>query len=398
MSATLTPLQEGWKENMMDNYGMPMLGLVRGKGSVVVDEEGKEYLDLLSGLAVNCLGHQHPAIIKAVTDQLNTLGHVSNFFVHPQEIKLAKRVISAFDSEKPSRILFCNSGAEANEIAFKLARLTKKRRILAHEDGFHGRTMGALAMTGQPSKREPFAPMPGGVEFFPFNDLNALQELINKDPQDVAAVIVEPIMGEAGVVVPDDGYLRKIRELTNECGALMIVDEVQTGMGRCGDLFVSRAQGVVPDVVTLAKGLAGGLPIGACIATNKAADYLTPGSHGTTFGGNPYACAAANAVLDTFENEHILEHVREMEQRFIAGIKAIDSPVVKNIRGKGLLIGVELTKDIAKNAMALARDKGVIINAARPAVLRIAPPLIITSEEVDQALDVLSDVFTELVK
>lgn len=398
MSATLTPLQEGWKENMMDNYGMPMLGLVSGKGSVVVDEEGKEYLDLLSGIAVNCLGHQHPAIIKAVTDQLNTLGHVSNFFVHPQEIKLAKRVISAFDSEKPSRILFCNSGAEANEIAFKLARLTKKRRILAHEDGFHGRTMGSLAMTGQPGKREPFAPMPGGVEFFPFNDLNALQELINKDPQDVAAVIVEPIMGEAGVVVPDDGYLRKIRELTNECGALMIVDEVQTGMGRCGDLFVSRAQGVVPDVVTLAKGLAGGLPIGACIATNKAADYLTPGSHGTTFGGNPYACAAANAVLDTFENEHILEHVREMEQRFIAGIKAIDSPVVKNIRGKGLLIGVELTKDIAKNAMALARDKGVIINAARPAVLRIAPPLIITSEEVDQALDVLSDVFTELVK
>lgn len=398
MSASLTPLQQGWKENMMDNYGMPMLGLVSGKGSIVVDEEGKEYLDLLSGIAVNCLGHQHPAIIKAVTDQLNTLGHVSNFFVHPQEIKLAKRLINAFDSDKPSRMIFCNSGAEANEIAFKLARLTKRRRILAHEGGFHGRTMGALAMTGQPSKREPFAPMPAGVEFFPFNNPAALQELVNKDPEDVAAVIVEPIMGEAGVVVPDDGYLKKIREITNDCGALMIVDEVQTGMGRCGELFVSRSQGVVPDIVTLAKGLAGGLPIGACIATNNAADFLTPGSHGTTFGGNPYACAAANAVLDTFENEHILDHVQEMGQRFITGIQTMDSPLVKSIRGKGLLIGVELNENVAQKAMALARDKGVIINAARPAVLRIAPPLIITAEEVDKALSVLSDVFQELAK
>ena len=244
MSSNLTPLQQGWKDNMMDNYGMPMLGLVSGKGSVVVDEEEKEYLDLLSGIAVNCLGHQHPAIVDAVTKQLHTLGHVSNFFVHPQEIKLAERLIDVFNSDQPSRMIFCNSGAEANEIAFKLARLTKKRRILAHEEGFHGRTMGALAMTGQPSKREPFAPMPGGVEFFPFNDIVALKELINKDADDVAAVIVEPIMGEAGVVVPDDGYLQKIRELTNECGALMIVDEVQTGVGRCGELLLSRAQGV----------------------------------------------------------------------------------------------------------------------------------------------------------
>lgn len=398
MNSSLTPLQQEWKDTMMDNYGMPVLGLVSGKGCVVVDEEGKEYLDLLSGIAVNSLGHQHPAITEAVAQQLNTLGHVSNFFVHPQETKLAKRLVEALDSGTQTRVLFCNSGAEANEIAFKLARLTKKRRILAHENGFHGRTMGALALTGQPAKREPFEPMPAGVEFFAFNDLDALEKLILQDPDNVAAVMVEPIMGEAGVEVPDAGYLKRIRELTNKYDCLMIVDEVQTGMGRTGDLFTCRAEGVIPDVVTLAKGLAGGLPIGACLATGKAAEFFTPGSHGTTFGGNPYACAAANAVLDTIEKDNILTHVQEMGARFIAGINAFDSKLVQEIRGKGLLIGIELKEDVAAKITAIAREKGLIINAPRPSVLRIAPPLIIHAEQVDQALEILSEIFNEVAE
>lgn len=384
-----SPLQQSWTNTMMNAYGTPALGLVCGKGCIVEDENGEEYLDLLSGIAVNCLGHQHPAIIKAVTDQLHTLGHTSNFFVHPPEAKLAERLVAAFGSDQPTRVFFCNSGAEANEIAFKLSRLTGRRRILTHLDGFHGRTMGSLALTGQEKKRAPFEPMPAGVEYFPFNDFAALQALVEKDPKNTAAVMIEPIMGEAGVKVPDDDYLRKIRDLTSRYGILMICDEVQTGVYRTGDMFCSRAQGVVPDVVTLAKGLAGGFPIGAVLATGRAADFFQPGSHGTTFGGNPYSCAAGNAVLDTIEAEKLGDHVREMGKRFMSSLAALHLPMVTEIRGRGLLIGVELADAIGPLVEQAARDAGFIINAARPNVLRIAPPLIISNEQIDQAVAAL---------
>lgn len=385
----LSPLQQGWKNTMMNAYGTPALGLVRGEGCVVEDENGKEYLDLLSGIAVNSLGHQHPAIIEAVTQQLHTLGHTSNFFVHQPEVQLAERLVEAFKSDQPTRVFFCNSGAEANEIAFKLSRLTGRRRILTHLDGFHGRTMGSLALTGQEKKRAPFEPMPPGVEYFPFNDFDALQQLVEKDPHNTAAVMIEPIMGEAGVMVPDADYLAKIRELTQRYGILMICDEVQTGVGRTGDMFCSRAQGVIPDVVTLAKGLAGGFPIGTVLATGRAADFFQPGSHGTTFGGNPYSCAAANAVLDTIESAHLYEHVRAMGERFRGGLADIHHSLIREIRGRGLLIGIELTEAVGPYVEQTAREAGFIINAARPQVLRIAPPLVISAEQIDAAVAAL---------
>ncbi len=360
----------------MDTYGVPRVALVRGEGSVLTDAEGKEYLDLLGGIAVNALGHAHPAVIEAVTTQLSTLGHVSNLYIAEPPVKLAEELLRHLG--QPGRVFFCNSGAEANEAAFKLARRTGRTNIVAAENGFHGRTMGALAMTGQAEKRAPFEPMPAGVSFVPFGDVAALEAAIDEN---TAALILEPIQGEYGVVMPPPGYLAAAREITARHGALLILDEVQTGIGRTGWHYAHQANGIVPDVITLAKGLGGGLPIGACIAVGPAAELFGPGQHGTTFGGNPVCAAAALAVLRTIDEQDLLSHVSELGKSIAADIEALGHPAIEHVRGAGLLLGIVLNKDIAKRAEALARDAGFLINAPREAVLRIAPPLVLTKEQ-----------------
>lgn len=370
-----------WDTALMRNYGTPPLELVAGRGSVVTDSSGKEYLDLLAGIAVNSLGHAHPAIVEAVSRQIGELGHVSNLYVHPTVVALAERLESLLAVDQPVRAYFCNSGAEANEAAFKIARRTGRSRILAAENGFHGRTMGALAMTGQPAKRTPFEPMPAGVEFFPYGDIDALRVLVEQAPADTAAVIVEPIQGEGGVVEPPEGFLADVRALCTEYGVLMIVDEVQTGIGRTGAIMATRKAGVVPDAITLAKGLGGGLPIGACLGIGPAGDLLTAGQHGSTFGGNPVSCAAALAVLDTIESDDLLAHVGRLGKILTAEIECLDHPLVDHVRGQGLLLGMVLTEPRSKEVEVAARDAGYLVGATAADVVRLAPPLIFTEDE-----------------
>ena len=374
-------LTERWDAALMHTYGTPPLELVSGHGSVVTGSDGREYLDLLGGIAVNSLGHAHPAVVEAVGRQVAELGHVSNLYVHPRVVELAERLEGLLAVDEPVRAFFCNSGAEANEAAFKIARRTGRRRVLAAENGFHGRTMGALAMTGQPAKREPFEPMPAGVEFYPYGDLDALTALVERDPVDTAAVVVEPIQGEGGVVEPPEGFLAGVRELCSRHGVLMVVDEVQTGIGRTGAMFASRRAGVVPDVVTLAKGLGGGLPIGACLAVGAAGELLTAGQHGTTFGGNPVACAAALAVLDTLERDDLVAHVDRLGKLLSAEIECLDHPLVDHVRGRGLLLGVVLTRPLAPAVERAAREAGYLVGATQPGVVRLAPPLVLTETE-----------------
>ena len=381
------PWQQRWSTALMKNYGTPPIALTRGDGAYVWDADGNRYLDLLGGIAVNALGHAHPAIVAAVTEQLETLGHVSNLYINPRVVELAERLLDKFG--QPGRVFFCNSGTEANEAAFKLARRTGRPQIIAAEKAFHGRTMGALAMTGQPGKREPFEPMPAGVDFVPYGDLDALTAAVSSQ---TAAVILEPILGEAGVVVPPADYLAHARTLTAEHGALLILDEVQTGIGRTGTFFAHQAAGVVPDVMTLAKGLGGGLPIGACIATGQAADLFTAGQHGTTFGGNPVSAAAALAVLDTLDRDDLVEHVAAVGKSIATGIEDLDHPLISHVRGSGLLLGVVLTAPISAKVEASARDKGFLINAPAPDVLRLAPPLIITEDQARDFVDVLPEI------
>jgi acetylornithine aminotransferase len=366
----------------MNNYGTPPLTLVRGQGAVVWDAEGREYLDLLGGIAVNSLGHAHPAIVEAVTRQISTLGHTSNLYITEPVVQLAEKLLELLGQES-ALALFCNSGAEANEAAFKIARRTGRPKIVACENAFHGRTMGALALTGQPAKRTPFEPMPPGVEFVPFGDVAALEAAVDET---TAAVFLEPILGEAGVIVPPEGYLAAAREITTAKGALLVLDEVQTGIGRTGAWFAHQTVGVVPDVVTLAKGLGGGLPIGACIGIGAAAELLQPGQHGTTFGGNPVACAAALAVLATIANDDLLEHVTVLGKEIRAEIEGM--PLVTDVSGAGLHIGIGLAEPKSAEIAAAAREKGYLINNAVPDRLRLAPPLILTRE---QAQGFLSD-------
>lgn len=370
------PLQERWNTALMNNYGTPGIALVRGSGAVVYDADGREYLDLLGGIAVNALGHANPAIIDAVTQQLTTLGHVSNLYISPPVVELAERLLAAFGHE--GRVFFCNSGTEANEAAFKLARRTGRPQIIAAEGGFHGRTMGALAMTGQPGKRAPFEPMPAGVDYLPYGDVDALRAAVSDR---TAAVILEPIQGENGVVVPPPDYLVAAREITSQHGALLILDEVQTGVARTGWMFAHQRAGIVPDVMTLAKGLGGGMPIGACIASGPAADLFGPGQHGTTFGGNPVCAAAALAVLKYIDQHDLLAHVERVGKSFASGIEALDHPQVDGVRGDGLLLGVVLNSDISAAAEKAAREAGYLINAPAPNVLRLAPPLVLTEEQ-----------------
>lgn len=370
-----------WDAALMHNYGTPPLELVSGRGVTVTAADGREYVDLLAGIAVNSLGHAHPAVVDAVSRQVAELGHVSNLYVHPTVVALAERLESLLAVDAPVRAFFCNSGAEANEAAFKIARRTGRSRILAAENGFHGRTMGALAMTGQPAKREPFEPMPAGVEFFPYGDLAALTALVERAPADTAAIILEPVQGEGGVVEPPEGFLADVRALCTEHGILMMVDEVQTGIARTGAMFASRKAGVVPDVITLAKGLGGGLPIGACLGVGAAGELLTAGQHGTTFGGNPIACAAALAVLDTIESDDLVAHVDRLGKVIAAEIECLDHPLVDHVRGRGLLLGMVLTAPLAKAVEVAAREAGYLVGATVADVVRLAPPLVLTEAQ-----------------
>ncbi|AFJ35899.1 MULTISPECIES: acetylornithine transaminase [Mycobacterium] len=375
-------LKRRWEAVMMNNYGTPAMALASGDGAVVTDVDGKSYLDLLGGIAVNILGHRHPAITEAVTRQMATLGHTSNLYATEPGIALAEELVALLGApeETPPRVFFCNSGTEANEVAFKMSRLTGRTKLVAAQEAFHGRTMGSLALTGQPSKRAPFAPLPGDVTYVPYGDAAALAAAVDDD---TAAVFLEPIMGESGVVVPPEGYLAAARDVTARHGALLVLDEVQTGMGRTGTFFAHQHDGITPDVVTLAKGLGGGLPIGACLAVGRAAELMTPGLHGSTFGGNPVCTAAALAVLRVLASDNLVRHAEVVGKSLRHGIEGLGHPLVDHVRGRGLLCGVVLTAARAKDAEAAAREAGFLVNAAAPDVIRLAPPLIITEGQLD---------------
>ncbi len=377
-------LVDRWSASLMDNYGTPPLALVKGSGAVLTDESGREYVDLLGGIAVNALGHAHPAVVAAVTQQIGTLGHVSNLFVAEPPVALAELLLAL--AGRPGRVLFGNSGAEANETAFKLSRLTGRTHAVAAQGGFHGRTMGALALTGQPSKADPFRPLPGEVTHVPYGDAAALRAAVTGG---TAMVILEPIQGENGVVVPPPGYLAAAREICTATGALLVLDEVQTGVGRTGHWFAHQADGVEPDVVTLAKGLGGGLPIGACLAFGPSADLFGPGSHGTTFGGNPVSCAAALAVIRTIAGEGLLDHVKRIGEQIRRGVEALGHPLIAGVRGAGLLLGIELTQPVSAAVVVGLRDAGFLTNPVQPGVIRLAPPLILSGEQADAFLAAL---------
>lgn len=387
-----TTLTQRWGQVLSNTYGTPPVAIVSGKGATVTDEDGKEYIDMLAGIAVNSLGYAHPAIVEAVSAQVATVGHVSNLFASKPVVEAAGKLLEKVgDSE--ARVFFSNSGAEANEAAFKLARLTGRRRILAADHGFHGRTMGSLAMTGQPAKRKAFEPFPGGVEFYTYGDIDYLTTLVEQNPEDTAAIILEPIQGETGVIPAPDGFLRAVRELCTKHGILMIVDEVQTGVGRTGDFFAFQHEGVLPDVITMAKGLGAGMPIGATIARGQAKDLFTPGSHGTTFGGNPVSCAAAATVLELVDAPFLADVARKGEW---LRSEVAKFPAVQSVRGRGLMLGVVLNKSVAKDVVAAGLDHGLILNAPSSEVLRLTPPLVITDEELTQAIDRLHKVLEEI--
>jgi acetylornithine/N-succinyldiaminopimelate aminotransferase len=371
--------QERYAGALMNTFGPPKLVLARGEGAHVWDVDGREYVDLLGGIAVNALGHAHPALVAAVTEQLTTLGHVSNFFTSTPQVELAERLLGLLG--RAGRVFFTNSGAEANEAAFKLTRRTGRIHLVAAEGSFHGRTMGALALTSKKAYREPFEPLPGAVTFVPFGDEAALAKAVTDE---TAAVVLEPVQGEAGVVEPPHHYLAAAREITRDNGALLWLDEVQTGIGRTGRWFAGDSAD--PDVVTVAKGLGGGIPIGACIGLGEAGALLGPGNHGTTFGGNPVACAAALAVLDTIETEGLLEHATATGERLRAGLAADER--VTEVRGSGLLIGLDLSSPLSAEVAAAALARGFIVNNPTPDRVRLAPPLVIGHDDVDAFLAV----------
>ena len=393
-----------YADSIMNTFGTPQRVLVRGEGAYVWDADGNRYLDLLAGIAVNALGHAHPFLTAAITAQLATLGHVSNFFATTGQVTLAERLLELVGAPEGSRVFFCNSGTEANEAAFKLARRTGRRGMVAAEGAFHGRTMGALALTHKPAYRAPFEPLPGDVVHVPFGDAEALRAAVGPG---TAAVVLEPVQGEAGVVVPPTGYLPAAREITAAAGALLILDEVQTGVGRTGAWFAHQhvpiGGGITPDVVTLAKGLGGGIPVGALIALGDGpARLLGPGDHGTTFGGNPVAAAAALATLYVVERDGLLENVAAIGRRITDAVLGLAHPQVVGVRGEGLLLGISLRSPIAAGVRDALLWRGIIVNAAAPDVVRLAPPLILTADQADSfvealpgALDTASDAFGE---
>lgn len=371
-------------EVMMKSLAPPLTVLERGAGCYVWDTDGKRYLDFLGGIAVNSLGHAHPVVVAAATKQIATLAHISNYFASPAQIALAERLLRLSGAGETGRVYFCNSGAEANEAAFKLSRLHsdggRRPRILALQNSFHGRTMGALALTGKPAMRAPFEPMPPGVEHID-STVQALEAAIDDR---VAALVVEPIKGEAGVLALPDGYLQAARELTARHGALLIIDEIQTGMGRTGEWFAFQHAGIVPDAITVAKGIAGGVPLGALITYGAASELFQRGQHGSTFAGNPFATAVGNAVLEHIESAGLVAAAARNGQVIRERINAIGSPLVSEVRGQGLLIGIGLAQPLAHQLAAAAQNSGLIVNAATEQSIRLAPPLIIGDDEIDE--------------
>ena len=378
-----------WSNSLQNNYGAPSITLVKGKGILVTDADGKIYMDFLGGIATNILGHAHPAIVKAVTKQVSLLSHVSNFYAHPNAIALAEK-LTTMTGDKNAKVFFCQSGAEANEAALKLSRRTGKVRIVAAQGAFHGRTMGALSLTGQPSKREPFLPLIKGVKHVPFGDIDAMRKAVNKK---TAMVIIEPIMGEAGVIVPPQDYLQQLRQICDTNGVLLVIDAVQTGMGRTGDWFGYEYSGIKPDVITLAKGLGGGLPLGAVIALGKAADLFQPGDHGSTFGGNPVTTAAGLAAIEFIESKKILVKVEKQGAHLIQELALI--PGVKEVRGAGLLLGIELELLKASDVSDAMRKAGVLVNAANATTIRIAPALIVSDAQITKFISIFRKVIAD---
>ena len=391
--------QDRWQRVMLNNYGTPPVALMSGNGMRVTDADGKEYLDFLAGIAVNALGHAHPAIADAISKQARELVHVSNLAIHPKAVELAEKLVQL--SGWDARVFFCQDGATANEAALKIARRYgyslrpdgTKQRIVAMHNAFHGRSMGALAVTGNPAKREPFAPFGHDVTFVDFGDASALRAAMGDD---VVAIITEPTQGEGGMIVPPPEFLAATRAIADEFGALLIVDEVQSGIGRTGHWFASSAAGVRPDILTLAKGLAGGLPLGAVLATGPATSALQPGDHGTTFGGNPISCAAALAVIDTIEREGLLVHVQAMTQRLLDGLHGIASPRIAEVRANGLWFGIQLAAPIAGAIESALRNRGFIVNAVKPDVVRLAPPFIVQPSDIEQFLRAFAQVLDEV--
>jgi acetylornithine aminotransferase len=385
---TNVSITQRWQHSLMDNYGTPRIPLVRGEGARFWDADGKEYLDLVGGIAVNALGTAHPAIVEAVNRQIATLGHVSNLFIAEPTVQLAERLLGLFGRQ--GRVFFCNSGAEANEAAFKIGRLTGRTHLVSLQGGFHGRTMGALALTAQPAKQDPFRPLPGEVTAVPFGDIEALRQAVTTE---TAAVFLEPIQGENGAIPLSEEYLRAAREITRATGTLLVLDEVQTGVGRTGHWFAHQAfEGIEPDVVTLAKGLGGGLPIGAVVAFGDTAELLHPGHHGTTFGGNPVVAAAGLAVIETIEQQGLLEHVQKVGEQLRTGIEAIGDPLVSHVRGAGLLLGIVLNEPVAGRIQAVAQEAGFLVNAAVPDAVRLVPPLVLTEQDADRFLAALPEI------
>jgi acetylornithine/N-succinyldiaminopimelate aminotransferase len=370
--------RQRWQGSVMDTYGTPPLALVRGQGAHVVDADGRRYLDMVAGIAVNALGHAHPAVIEAVTRQVATLGHTSNLVINPRAVELAERLLAL--AGRDGRVFFCNSGAEANEAALKIARRTGRSGFVTAQGSFHGRTTGALALTGQPGKREPFAPLLGEVSYVPYGDAAALRAQVG--PQ-TSAVLLEPVQGEGGVVPAPDGYLAGAQAVARAAGALFVLDEVQTGIGRTGSWFAYQQDGLEPDVVTLAKGLGGGLPIGAVLAFGAAASLLTTGQHGSTFGGNPISCATALAVLDTIEADGLLARARDLGQHLSTSMTALGHPLLRGVRGRGLLQALLLARPLAAAVERAMRERGVLVNAIAPDLVRIAPPLVLTDADAE---------------
>lgn len=379
-----------WSDVMQNNYGAPSITLTWGKGLVVTDINGKRYLDFLGGIATNVLGHAHPAIVKAVSKQIATLGHVSNLYSHPAGLELAQKLIS-LTQDPTARVFFCNSGAEANEAALKLSRKTGKSRIVATNNSFHGRTMGALSLTGQPEKRNPFKPLIKNIKHVTFGDITQMRKAVNSK---TAMVIVEPIMGEAGVIVPPLGYLKQLRDMCNEHGVLLVFDCVQTGMGRTGTWFGYEDEKIRPDVITLAKGLGGGLPLGAMISLGSNTPQFAPGEHGTTFGGNPVAAAAGLAAINLIEKNRLMTSAKSFEKRLKIKLAAVRG--VTQVRGRGLLIGIGLNGNYAKELAGVLADRGILVNAPNADTIRIAPALIVTKVQIDKFINIFTQCMQEV--
>jgi acetylornithine aminotransferase len=383
---------DAYAESVMNTFGLPKRVFVRGEGCYLWDAEGRRYLDLLSGLAVNALGHAHPTVLSAVTGQIATLGHVSNFFTTPPQVALAEK-LGRMTGADEARVFFTNSGTEANEAAFKITRMTGRTKIISTEGAFHGRSMGALALTHNPKYRTPFEPLPSEVIFVPYGDADELAAVVDET---VAAVVLEPIQGENGVVVPPIDYLGKAREICDRYGALLWMDEVQTGMGRCGSWLVHVEHGVRADIVTVAKGLGNGFPVGACVATGEVSRLLGPGSHGSTFGGNPVAAIAGLAVIAVIERDGLLERAKMLGDHAQEAIMELGHPLISGVRGRGLLQAVILEQPVAPAVVDAALAAGFVINAPRPDVLRLAPPLIISAAELDSFVNVLPSLFDQV--